>query len=585
MKKIKYFFLNSSMGSKLITYFLVIILLLTFTIVTFGNIMYKNSINNVQNQSTKQMIRQISSNIDFYIKDTENIINYISADPRIVKFLYTSQDDKAKSDAEDAIRSFTSVHPENAGIAVVNKNDTYVSDIIYRISRDPIINEKWYREAEQNPGKIELFSKPVGRNISDVFQYSADDLVSMSKSVTDKQTGKCRGVVLVDMKLDMIRNLIEDVKPGKTGFVYILDSNGEIVYAPVNKVVYRIKNEWMLNPGSKMMIKNINGTDYEIMYMVSSYTGWKTVGVFPLDESRKVATYIMYYSLLIAIITIIISCILSFIFTKSIVKPISKLRRLMKMTEAGNLNVHFNSKYHDEIGQLGNSFNNMIKQIKNLINIVQTEEKNKRKAEINILQAQIKPHFLYNTLDTIQWMAQEHNANDIIEIVENLTNLLRTSLSNGAEIIKVSQEVDLVKSYLTIQKIRYGDKLNYSIKVDDDVMDYNIIKLILQPLVENAIYHGIKEKRGNGLITILGEKKDGKLHFVVTDDGIGMQESKLKEINNMLKSTNTSGSDINYGIYNVNEKIRLTYGDEFGLRYESVYGEGTVVDIWHPIIN
>lgn len=477
------------------------------------------------------------------------------------------------------------MHPENAGIAVVNKNDTYVSDIIYRISRDPLINEKWYREAEQNPGKIELFSKPVGRNISDVFQYSADDLVSMSKSVTDKQTGKCGGVVLVDMKLDMIRNLIEDVKPGKTGFVYILDSNGEIVYAPVNKVVYRIKNKWLLNPGSKMMIKNINGTDYEIMYMVSSYTGWKTVGVFPLDESRKVATYIMYYSLLIAIITIIISCILSFIFTKSIVKPISKLRRLMKMTEAGNLNVHFNSKYHDEIGQLGNSFNNMIKQIKNLINIVQTEEKNKRKAEINILQAQIKPHFLYNTLDTIQWMAQEHNADDIIEIVENLTNLLRTSLSNGAEIIKVSQEVDLVKSYLTIQKIRYGDKLNYSIKVDDDVMDYNIIKLILQPLVENAIYHGIKEKRGNGLITILGEKKDGKLHFVVTDDGVGMHESKLKEINNMLKSTNTSGNDINYGIYNVNEKIRLTYGDEFGLRYESAYGEGTVVDIWHPIIN
>jgi two-component system sensor histidine kinase YesM len=587
LKKIIRFFLNSSIGSKLIFYFFLVILLPIITITTLSNLIYKNSITDEQNANTKQVIKQITDNVDFYIKDTENIINYLSDDPTVLKFLNSNninKDSNIEDDTSREITRFTTLHPEIAGIMIVNPNDMYVSDIMYRISRDPLTSEKWYVQAAKNPQNVQLFSKPVGRNINNIFEYCADDVVSMSKAVIDKKSGNCIGVIIIDMKLDVIKSVIENIKPGKTGFVYILDSNGEIVYAPVNSVVYRINEQWFSDKNNEIMIKSIKNKDYELMHIDSSYTKWKTVGVFPLDESLKVITYIKYYSLIIAVVTLILAGILAVFFTKSIVNPITKLRRLMKKTEEGNFDIQFNSRYDDEIGQLGNSFNHMIGEIKNLINLVQVEERNKRKAEINILQAQIKPHFLYNTLDTIQWMAQEHNAKDIVEMVGNLTNLLRIGLNSGDEIIKLRYEIKHVESYLMIQKVRYEDKVNYEIEIDDDILEYNVIKLILQPLVENAIYHGLKEKRGKGKIIIKGAVENNKIHLKVIDNGKGIKKDKLEEINALLRENDSSKRKIGYGSFNVNERIRLNYGEEYGIVYSSIYGEWTTVDIWHPIL-
>uniref|UniRef100_UPI00136CE0CB sensor histidine kinase n=1 Tax=Clostridium sp. C2-6-12 TaxID=2698832 RepID=UPI00136CE0CB len=241
-------------------------------------------------------------------------------------------------------------------------------------------------------------------------------------------------------------------------------------------------------------------------------------------------------------------------------------------------------KYNDEVGELGSSFNNMVKEINNLINLVQKEEKSKRIAEMNVLQAQIKPHFMYNTLDTIRWMAEEHNEEDIVEIIEAFTNLLRISLSKGKEMISVQDELNHVQSYLIIQKIRYEDKLDYEIEFDENILDFEVIKLILQPLVENAIYHGIKEKRGNGKISITGKIEGNLLCFTVMDNGKGMEEDVLNRINKMLAGVGENKHEIGYGIFNVNERIRMIYGDEYGLKYKSVYGEGTIVELRHPII-
>ncbi|WPC39339.1 sensor histidine kinase [Clostridium sp. JS66] len=587
MKKIIRFFLNSSIGVKLIFYFFLVILLPVITITTLSNLIYKNSMTDEQNANTQQMVKQITNNVDFYIKDTENIINYLSYDPTVLKFLSTNNINKNNSIEDDTAREitrFTTLHPEIAGIIIVNSNDMYVSDTMYRISRDPLTGEKWYTQATQSPNNVQLFSKPVGRNINNIFEYCADDVVSMSKAIIDKKTGNCIGVILIDMKLDVIKSVIESIKPGKTGFVYILDSNGEIVYAPVNPVVYRIKKQWFLDKRNGIIIKSIKNKNYELMDIDSQYTKWKTVGVFPLDESLKAMMYIKYYSLIIAIVTLILAGILAIIFTKTIVNPITKLRRLMKKTEEGNFDIQFNSKYNDEIGQLGNSFNNMIREIRNLIKLVHIEERNKRKAEINILQSQIKPHFIYNTLDTIQWMAQEHEAEDVVEMVENLTNLLRIGLNNGDEIIKLKYEIKHVESYLTIQKVRYEDKINYEINIDENILENNVIKLILQPLVENAIYHGIKEKRGRGKIIIKGSIENGKIHIKIIDNGIGIKKDKLREINNLLKEKDSSKRKIGYGSFNVNERIRLNYGEEYGIYYTSKYGKWTVVHIWHPIL-
>ena len=591
LKKVVYYFFNSKIGNRLIIYFFLVILLPTITITTFGNFIYKNSIIEEQNSNTKQMTTQISNNVDFHIKDTENIIDYLSKDSRVIKFLNNNIINTSpiynntENNAYNAILTYSDLHPEIAGIMIVNEKDMCVSNVMERISRDPLTNEKWYLQAYKNPNKIQLFSKPIGRNVGNIFQYSAEDVVSISKAIIDDQSGKCIGVILIDVKLDTIKNIIENVKPAKTGFVYIVDSNGEIVYSPVNNVVYRIKEEWFDDINNKIMVKRINNKDYELNYDISNYTSWKTVGVFPVEESLKGIANIKYYSIGVAIVTLILAGILAIFFTRSIVKPITKLKMLMKETEKGNLDIYFDNKYNDEIGELGNAFNNMINEIKKLMNLIKIQERSKRKAEIEILQAQIKPHFLYNTLDTIQWMAQEHGAYDIIKIVQALTDLFRIILSNGDELIIIKEEIRHVESYLIIQKMRYEEKIQYKISIDESILKCRVIKLTLQPLVENAIYHGVKEKDGKGQILIYGEIVNNKIHFVVKDNGVGMKVEELNKLNSSLKNYSAKNNSNGYGIFNVNELIKLNYGENFGLSYESVYGEGTTVHIWYPVIS
>lgn len=578
--------MNKSIKDKLIFYFLGVILLVTLAITTLGNLLYKNSINFSQNENTNQIIKQINNNIESYVNNTENIINYMSIDQRILKFF---NDNKVKNDdledeAYKSIYNFVKFNHDIAGIMIVNSNGGYISDVMNKVSRDSLVTEEWYSKAYNDPENIQIFTKPVGRNIDNIFRYSADEVFSMSKAVVDSSTKEIKGVILIDIKLDAIKEIIENSKPGTAGFVYIMDNNKQIVYTPVNNIVYRIKNEWIDEINNEIIIKNINGENYQLTKFKSKYTGWETIGVFPESESLRVVEDIKYYSFIAAIIALIIAEFLVVIFTKSIVKPMYKLKQLMKSAQEGDLTVSFNTKYNDEVGELGSSFNNMVKEINNLINLVQKEEKSKRIAEMNVLQAQIKPHFMYNTLDTIRWMAEEHNEENIVEIIEAFTNLLRISLSKGKEMISVQDELNHVQSYLIIQKIRYEDKLDYEIEFDENILNFEVIKLILQPLVENAIYHGIKEKRGNGKIVITGKIETNMLCFTVMDNGKGMEEEVLIKINKMLSSGDKNKNEIGYGIFNVNERIRIIYGEEYGLRYKSIYGEGTIAELRHPII-
>lgn len=586
MSTIRRLFLNGKIGNKLAVYFLLVILLPTVTITALGNLMYRKSIISEQNSSTKQMIREISNNIDFYIKNNENIITYLSDDPRILNFInLKAPNHEIEDEANKTILKFSCIHPEIAGIMVVSSKDTYASDIMYRISRDPLVNEEWYTKAVQNPDKLQIFNRPLGRNVNNVFQYCEDDVVSVSKAIIDKTNNECIGVILVDIKVNVIKSVIENIRLGQNGFVYIVDKDNKIIYSPVNKVVYRIKDAWIDNDKNKILVKNIKGNQYEIMSVASPYTKWRTVGVFPIEGVERIVKNIKYSSLVIALITLITAEMLAIFFTKSIVNPITELKGLMKRAEHGDFDVYFTPKYEDEVGELGSAFNHMVKEIKKLIKLVQIEEKNKRKAEISILHAQIKPHFLYNTLDTIQWMAQEHKASEVVFMVNNLSNILRIGLSSGAEVIKVRQEIEHVKSYLAIQKVRYEDKLNYEMDISEEILDLKVIKITLQPLVENAIYHGIKEKRGAGMIYIKGQIKNNKLNFVVTDNGIGIKPEKLKEINAVTKNAGSlNNGSLGYGIFNVNARIKLTYGGEYGLEYSSEYGIGTTVNVWHPII-
>lgn len=581
-------FNNQSIRFKLLFYFMVLILLPILTIGFLTNLVFSNAMEKSANESTVHAISQANISIDNSIRNIENTMDIIARNPQVLQFLRMKitdpSDDRGavESNVRSFLSGFTQYYYEIEGIAIVNKSDLFLSNEMYKVENDPLTDEYWYQDSIANPDGIRLITRPVGRKLAEYKKVSADEIFSITKAVKDPASGEICGVVLIDLRIKILEYMLKNIQLGKAGFVYIVDSDGEVVYSPENHITPRVKNHWFAEDHFGNFDKSILGQRFQFIYTSSFYTKWKTVGVFSLKETLKEVANIRFYILFILLLVSIIAVGVSVIFSSSIAKPISKLRQLMKKAESGDLTVNFDVKYNDEIGQLGKSFNTMIVEIRKLIDVVYKEQKSKREAELRILQSQIKPHFLYNTLDTIHWMVKKYGATDVIHVINALTNLFRIGLSKGNEIIKVSEEIEHVRSYLVIQKVRYREMLEYGIEVDEDIKTLYVQKIILQPIVENAIYHGIKPKKILGKIEIKAEIMDDVLLFTVKDNGSGIPEEELEKINNALKYENAER--VGYGLFNVNERIRLSYGKEYGIALESESDIGTAVKIRHPII-
>ena len=273
-----------------------------------------------------------------------------------------------------------------------------------------------------------------------------------------------------------------------------------------------------------------------------------------------------------------------------IADPIKKLCNYTKRSENDLLENNLKSNIL-EIDELSYNFNDKIIRIKELIENIKIEQKNKKNTELWLLQAQINPHFLYNTLDTVVWMAEAGDSKKVVDMITALSSFLRIGLNKGKKFIQIREEIRHIESYLKIQKFRYDDILEYSIEIEDSLYDMRIIQLLLQPLVENALYHGIKYKREGGSIRIRGYEKDNNIILEVIDNGVGMDENKLNKIKSVIENTSLENSDIirtngdSFGLYNVAERIRLYYGNEYGLDIESRENVGTTVTIILPAEN
>ena len=581
-------FNNLNIQYKLLFYFLVLILLPILIIGILTNMIFSNAMENAASESTVQAIRQVNTSIENHIRNIENVINIISRHPQTLDFMRMKTTDASdrKAITESTVRSFLAGFTENypviEGIALVSSSDHFLSNELYKVVQDPLTDEMWYKACVRKNDTILLIGSPVGRKISEYRKVSADEIVSLMKPVRDPSDDSIIGVVLIDLRISMLESVLKNIKLGKIGFIYIVDSDGNTIYSPVNHIVPRVRNQWFDEKPSGVFTKYILKQNFQFIYTTSNYTRWKIVGVFSLNETLKEVANNRLYTFFILIVVSILAIAVSVVFSSSIAKPISKLRKLMKKAESGDLAVQFEVRYNDEIGQLGMSFNAMIAEIKKLIDVVYQEQKSKREAELRTLQSQIKPHFLYNTLDTIHWMAKKYGAKDVIQVINALTNLFRIGLSKGNEVIKLSEEIEHVRSYLVIQKVRYEEMLEYEIETDETIKSLYVQKLILQPIVENAIYHGIKEKKEPGLIRIRAGIDGEALVFAVEDNGVGIHQETLEKINESLRGNN--GVRAGYGIFNVNERIRLSYGKEYGIFINSTLGTGTAVIIRHPII-
>lgn len=572
MRKIKDMLLNVSLRTRMVLSNIVVALIpfLIFSIVS--GFVFLDHAQKTAEEHSVQLIHQVSNSMDVYVETIEKMVNYIQLELQDTPFFTMESEGASGWDSETAyirsvLENVANSHREVAGIFIATKEDLYVSTGMSRISRDPFQNERWYREASENPEEIQLISVVTGRNIVTNRSYSIDDVFSLAKAVQDPETGEVLGVILLDIRHDIIQSSINGVTIGEKGFVFVMDQEDNIVYTPVNGIVYRVNPKWV--KAMEPMSVQIQGGSYQIRSELSPYTGWRTVGVFSMDEVMSSVNTIVYILFTCVIISLVLVVIVSFKFSRTLTNPIFKLKRLMKQAESGDLTVRFNFQHNDEIGELGQSFNHMIARIDQLIQMVYVEQENKRTAEMKSLQEQIKPHFLYNTLDTISWMARDYDAEDIVRLVDALTNMFRIGLSHGKDIITVKEEITHVSNYLYIQKIRYKDKLNYVIHVDESLYAIEVPKLILQPLVENAIYHGVKAKRGGGTITITGVPEGENLVFTVQDNGAGMPQEKVEELNRRMSERSVLDD---HKMYEIAEAVGYSSQHYFSSAFKKVLG-------------
>lgn len=535
---------------------------------------------------TGQMVHQVGYSIDIYIDSISKMIELYSLELDDILVDYTNHPksyETVKVQLEEKLNNLLNANNEIAGGFLATTLDTSFSTGMSRISKDPFIEEIWYKNAIDHPEKINILSSAVGRNIATNKEYSVDDVFCLSKAIKDPHTGEIVGVILLDIKHDIIQQSIDSAKIGKEGYVFITDSEDSIVYAPARDTVYRVNPQWLAGQKGSVAVKILGGS-YQVGYQSSNYTGWKTVGVFPFEEVMGSINSISFTLAICIIINIILIMIVSYLLTGAITDQILILKRLMTRAELGDLSVRFEPMYNDEIGELGIKFNHMINQIEHLIDMVYKEQRNKRNAELKSLQEQIKPHFLYNTLDTISWMARDYHADEIVHLIDALTNMFRIGLSHGKDYVPVSEEIKHISNYLYIQQIRYKAKLQYELEIPEEVLTLMVPKLILQPLVENAIYHGIKTKRGGGTITISAHvRNQDELIFRIKDNGGGIPPDKLRDLKSTLETTAKEIKQKSFGLFYIKERIQLSYGYEYGISIDSVVGEYTMVTINLPV--
>ncbi|MDR2900051.1 MAG: sensor histidine kinase [Treponema sp.] len=571
MKRLWNQFLNFRFRDKLAISYISLALIPIISLAVLVGTIYLRQIRETAEIHTSQITAQVSNSIDVYISSVDRLAEYVS------RFAFGPSEDLQQN-----LHDLAATHPEIAGILVAFQDDTFISTGMSRISRDPFSSEVWYREAKLRSSGMALISSALGRNIVNNRGYSIDDIFSLTRMISN-ENGE-QAIVLFDIRHDIINDSINNVSIGEQGFVFILDEYDNMVYAPVNSIVYRI-NPRLLAKQNTIQANILDGT-YHIQNIVSSFTGWKTVGVFVLDEIMGGFTTAAFLLIIFTALMAALILFVSILLARTITRPISGLQSLMRRAESGDLTVRFKSFHQDEIGVLGNSFNRMIERIDKLISQVHTEHRIARDAELKILQEQIKPHFLYNTLDTISWMARDYDAKDIVNLVNALTKMFRIGLSHGKDSITLSEEITHVSNYLYIQKTRYKDKLSYQMNIDDGLLPISLPKLILQPLVENAIYHGIKQKSDGGLITISAVKSsDGKyIELMVRDNGAGMEKDVLEKLQEQIEGYVNPYELKSFGLYYISRRLRLAYGEDAKMIIKSKTDEGSSVIILLPCL-
>lgn len=558
--------------SKLLFIFLTMILTPVILLSFFEFYYSKKMLADKTNDYLKNLAAVTLSKIDSTVSDIENVAFYINGNNTIQASLKAEKQVvgnrvayyELHSDIRQILASYVLLRQEINAICIHSESG----------------REYTYTKTRNGP------SLDITRYIRDEKQYWAVDKnhIVLMKKLYAFPTQSLLGYIALDVNAKSLYDIIADIDLTKSGRIFLVNEEGRILATESETLSGELLDEPYRNfLGENEAFYNnvrVGNTYYSVYNSGAISNGWYMVLAIPRDYYMRDITKLKNVIIPITLMTAFLTALLSILVSRGITRPIRFLSRAMENFGQGNFDINCQVDSEDEIGRLSHTFNQMVMDMNSLVNTVYEQKVMKQEAQMKSLQMQINPHFLYNTLDTINWMARIRHVDEIGDMVAALSNMMRYSLEKKS-FVRLGEEVKSLKDYIAIQNYRYRDKMMAEIEIDESLMSLYIPRLLIQPILENAIVHGIEEKLDKGHILVAARREDEDLYIQIMDDGVGMTEETmshiLREDYSMKKSGHTS-----IGVVNVNRRIQMIYGKDYGLLVQSVLGAGTKITIHIP---
>jgi two-component system sensor histidine kinase YesM len=549
---------------------IVVISLITSSYLTFIN--FKSTSEEIGESSSKEINKQIILNFENYIESVIDTADYIQQ-----KTIEQGLKDENET-LEDIYGQAADVQPDIESIVLFDLDGNPIVNSSFKdITTDDITLKDWYIDA-LSVDSIYHFSSP---HQQDVFNSSNAEVITVTKIVDYYVAGeKSEAVLVVDINTSSIIQLTETTNLGEGGHIVILNDDDTLIYSDLDVNRYNLAESITIAQdifrGESVKINDIT------MYVNASTlqdTRWVLATFINTELVEQASRQNLIIVFIITVSTLIVTLVATSLIANGISRPINKLKNHMQLIESGNFYQLIEISGQKEVVVLAHSFNAMIEEIKSLMEKVLIEQKEKRETELQALQNQINPHFLYNTLDSIVYLSENKQNEKVVEMVIALSRFFRISISRGKNIISLKEELEHARNYLLIQQIRYLDKFDFVFEVEEQVLQYKTVKLSLQPLIENAIYHGINTEYGAGKITIRAFLKEDMLVLEVEDDGYGIPDDEIEVLYQQVKYGQLSKS---VGLRNVYQRLKIYYGDTFEFVIDSELDEKTIFRLVVP---
>lgn len=536
---------------------------------------------------TQQILIQIMNNVEGNIREIERL----SLSPYLNQQVIDILESRVTSDQLVLLRNrnkvmnfiigIRNIRNDFSGIYIFSeRNENFYWNDQSLDDRQNYKETTWYRTFSSKEKTWVLLGPHVhGSN------FPRNNLVfSVVRPINSVLNGDTLGYFMLDINLNTMNDFCNNTQIGRRGQIMILDENNCFAYdSDRNKLGKKADFSFLKNIATqKAFITKEGGVPKLVSSVVSPYTHWRYLSLIPLGELTSNTRTIIKYTVGVGVISILLAVLISFFLAFLITRPLQKLADIMKRVEQGDLEISFYYPYQDEIGFLGTGFNNMIFNMKELIRNVLDFRIKTKEAELEALQSKINPHFLYNTLQTLQMKAVIDRNEKLANMLELLGRYMRFSISSVKEVVDFKEELEYLNYYIELQQIRFGPKLVFKSTIQNEVLNCKILKLMIQPIIENAIGHGLEKKQGEWVLTLEAKLIADKVSIKITDNGVGMSTAELQQLNDYIFAEQSEQASM--GLQNVNQRLKIIFEDNYTLSIQSAKGEGTVVEIIIPVV-